>query len=273
MGFRQALTTRSLGFKKEGNRIETETVHASFNPKIHHIEHLLLHEWAVVIEVGLMAQKTVEVVLLRHLVPFPVRRLEMAEQHWSICVALGVIAPDIHIPLRTTFWSPTGTLKPRMERAGVIQHQVHHHLDALRVGSNQDPMKGRQITQLGVDGLEVGDVVTTVLQWRWINRGEPNRFHTQPTEIGQAIGQALQVTDPITIAIGIAAHDQLVDDGTVPPRLLLSHHAGTIPTCTNPDRPRRHPLFRNPSIRTASMALDPTASDGQLLPQRGLSSC
>lgn len=45
MGFRQALTTRSLGFKKKGNRIETETVYASLNPKIHHIEHLLLHEW------------------------------------------------------------------------------------------------------------------------------------------------------------------------------------------------------------------------------------
>ena len=33
MGFRQALTTRSLGFKKKGNRIETETVYASLNPK------------------------------------------------------------------------------------------------------------------------------------------------------------------------------------------------------------------------------------------------
>ncbi len=104
-----------------------------------------------------------------------------------------------------------------------------------------------------MDGFEVGDVVATVLQRRWINRGEPDRFHTQPTEIGQAISQALQVADPITIAIGIAAHDQLIDDGAVPPRLLLSHHAGTIPSRTNPDRPRRHPLFRDPPIRTASM--------------------
>ena len=81
-----------------------------------------------------MAQEAVEVVLLSDLIPFPVRRLEMPKQHRRLGVALGIVTPHIHIPLRAALGCPSRPLKPGVKTAGVIEHQVKDHLDPVLVG-------------------------------------------------------------------------------------------------------------------------------------------
>ena len=111
-----------------------------------------------------MAEEAMQVVLLRHGIPFPVGGLEMTEQHRGIAVALGIVTPDVDIPLRASLRGPARPLKPRVQIAGVVQDQVKDHPHALPVGSGQKAMKGRQIAQIGMDPFEVRDVISAVTQ-------------------------------------------------------------------------------------------------------------
>ena len=80
-----------------------------------------------------MAKETVEEVLTCHLIPFPVRRLEMAEEHWGVGITMRVITPHVDLALRAALGGPSSALKPGMKGAGVIHHQIHHHLQPLRM--------------------------------------------------------------------------------------------------------------------------------------------
>ena len=111
-----------------------------------------------------MAEKPVKEILAGHLIPFPVRRLEMAKEHRGIRVAMRVITPHVDLSFRAALGCPSSALKPGMEGAGVIHHQIHHHLEALRVSSSEKTMKRCQISQIRMNRLEVGDVVAAVIE-------------------------------------------------------------------------------------------------------------
>ena len=51
-----------------------------------------------------------------------------------------------------------------MQRAGVIEHQVEDHPDPLGMGCGETAMESGEISEVGVNLLEIGDVVTAVLQ-------------------------------------------------------------------------------------------------------------
>ena len=159
-----------------------------------------------------MTQKTVQVVLLGNRVPLPVGSLEVPEQNRCLCIALGVVAPDVHIPLRTALGRPAGPLEPGMQVTGVVQHQVQNHAHALAVGRREEPVEGGEIPQIRMDSGEIRDVVAPIPQGGGIDRGQPEGIDPQPTQIGQPRRKPLEITGAIAIPIGIAANDQLIDD-------------------------------------------------------------
>ena len=73
----------------------------------------------VVVEVGLVMQETMQVVLLRNRIPGPVGVLKVAEEDRCFAVAVGVVSPDVVIPLRAPPFGEASPLKPRMELTGV----------------------------------------------------------------------------------------------------------------------------------------------------------
>ncbi|AHF62934.1 hypothetical protein Syncc8109_0545 [Synechococcus sp. WH 8109] len=109
-----------------------------------------------------MAQEAVQVVLLGHRIPLPVRGLEVPEQNRCLGIALGVVTPDVHIPFRTALGSPAGPLEPGVQVTGVIEDQVQNHAHSLAMGRRQEPMKGGEIAQIWVDPGEIGDVITPI---------------------------------------------------------------------------------------------------------------
>ena len=145
MGFRQTLAAGSLGFEQKGNGIESEAVHTFVEPEVDHPKHGLLDRRVGVVEIGLMSQKAMQVVALRHGIPLPVGGLEMAEQHGSIAVRRRVIAPDIKIPFRGAIGGPAGSLKPGMQVAGVVQHQIQDDLHPLVMGRSQEAVERSKI--------------------------------------------------------------------------------------------------------------------------------
>ena len=79
---------------------------------------------------------------------------------------------------------------------------------------------------------------------------QPERLDPKPAQIGQAGGQALEVTDAIAIAIGIAANDELIDDGSGPPRKGWFHPSETAAPLLDPSGQNVSPLsFSNHQLQ------------------------
>ena len=164
VGLRQPFTAGALLLEQERHRIEAESIDPFCQPKVDHVQHRLLHGGVVVIQVGLVVQKAMQVVLAGHLIPLPVRLLEVAEQHWRLGIAVVVVAPDVEIAFGAALSRPAGPLEPRMQDARVVEHQVENHPDPMGMGLLQQHHQVIQIAQVGVNGGEIGDVVAAVLE-------------------------------------------------------------------------------------------------------------
>jgi hypothetical protein len=70
---------------------------------------------------------------------------------------------------------------------------------------------------LRVDGLVVGDVVAEVHLGRRIHRRNPDGVDAEVLEIGQALGDAVQVADAIAVRVLEGAGIDLIEDGVLPP--------------------------------------------------------
>ena len=212
MGLRQSLTAGPLLLAEKGNSIESEAVHPTVQPEIDDLQHRLLHPWIGVVEIGLMTQEPVQVVLLCNRIPLPVGRLEMSEEDWRIAVALGIVTPDVDIALRAVLRGPARSLEPWMEIAGVIENQVEDDAHPLAMSRREKAMERCKITQIRMNACEIGDVIPPIPQGRWIDRRQPQGLHSEPAQIGQTSAQAFEIADTVSIAVGVAAHDQLIDD-------------------------------------------------------------
>src|SRR3954471_11858454 len=82
----QILTVRIVSFKKIRHSIKAETIYAHFAPVIEHIEYLLLHGGIIEIKIGLMMVEAMPVILLRLVVPCPVRLLKILEYDTGILI-------------------------------------------------------------------------------------------------------------------------------------------------------------------------------------------
>ena len=82
--------------------------------------------------------------------------------------------------------------------------------------------------QVGLDGAEIGDVVAPVGVGRHRDRAEPDAVDTQPLEMVEVVDDPLDVSRPVTVAVGEGAGVDLIEDGALPPRLGPVVHFGVV---------------------------------------------
>ena len=71
----------------------------------------------------------------------------------------------------------------------------------------------------GLDVAVVGDVVAGVGHRRGVAGVEPDRVDAEVGQVAESVADAVQVADPVAVAVGEAAHVDLVGDGVAPPGL------------------------------------------------------
>src|SRR5699024_6323899 len=95
--------------------------------------------------------------------------------------------------------------------------EVDDDLDAELVGTGHERVEVVEGAEERVDVAVVGDVVATVVLRRDVEGGEPHGVDAERGEVGQALGDAGQVTDTVAVAVGPAARVDLIDHGVAPP--------------------------------------------------------
>src|ERR1700750_2284234 len=128
MSFGQVLAVGAVALKKIGHGVEPEAVNTHFTPMIHYAENFFLYQRIVIIQIGLVREKTMPVILLGHRVPGPVGCLKILENNACIFVLLRIISPDIVFALRRTLWRFACPLKPWVLIGCVINDQFSDHL-------------------------------------------------------------------------------------------------------------------------------------------------
>ena len=163
MGLGEVFAIGSFALDQVWNCVQPESIHSHLQPKPHHIPHLFPHARVVVIQVGLVTEKTVPVVLLRNRVPGPVGKLGVQKYDPGPLIFRVRVTP--HIPVAPgIFPRAAGFLEPRVLVRSVIQHHLNDDPDSALVRSAE---KQLEIVERAVGGMNrpvVGNVVAIIAQ-------------------------------------------------------------------------------------------------------------
>jgi hypothetical protein len=110
-----------------------------------------------------------------------------------------------------------------MVEGGVVHHEVDDdaHPERLRVVHALDEIAGGAV--LGVDPVEVGDVVAVVPVRRRIERLEPDAGDAEAMQVVQAPAQPLEVPDAVAAGVHVLLDVEAVEDGVLVPEVLNGH--------------------------------------------------
>ena len=84
-------------------------------------------------------------------------------------------------------------LEPRVVGRGVVHHEVGDHAHAALVRRLDERAEVVDRPVVGVDGVEVGDVVAAVAQRRRVERQQPEAVDAEPLEVVELLGQPAEV--------------------------------------------------------------------------------
>ena len=130
----KVFAVRALAFDQVRDGVQAEAVDPDLQPEIHRPEHFLHHGRIVEVQVGLMVEKPVPVVRLRHRVPGPVGSFGVEENDARVGVLLIVVAPHVEIAERRSGRGRACPLKPRVLVGGMVDDQLGDHLHAAGMG-------------------------------------------------------------------------------------------------------------------------------------------
>ena len=227
---RNVLTAGAVPLDKVRNRIEPQPIHAHIHPETHGIEHLFHHPWVIKIEIRLMPEEAVPIVLLRNVVPGPVRLFGVGEDDADAVIHLVRVTPHIHFALGRILWRMPRRLEPRVLIRGVIDDKFNHHLHVAGVGCIQKFLKiaDRPITR--VDVCVIRNVIPVITQWRREKRQDPKAGNAKILQIVQLGDEPLEVADTVTIGVCKCAHMQFIDDRVLIPK-RIGGAAGFLHSC------------------------------------------
>ena len=106
----------------------------------------------------------------------------------------------------------------------VVDHQLGDHPDAAFMGRFQKGLEVLEIAVERVNARVVGDVVAVVLQRRRVEGQEPDGRDPQVLQVIELLVQSLEVSVPITEAVGESANVNLVEDGILVPERIVFRH-------------------------------------------------
>jgi len=172
---RQVLTACPLAFVQVRHGIQAQSVHAKPKPEVHHLGHGLANEGVVVVQVGLVRVEAVPVVGAGRPVPGPVGRFEIFEDNACVAIPLGRVAPDVEVALARPGLCLLGTPKPRVFIGCVVEHQLGDDFQPTLVRLTNEGFEVPERAVVGVDPLEVSDVIAAVLERGRVIRQKPDR--------------------------------------------------------------------------------------------------
>ena len=159
----QVLAVRPVALVQVRHRVEPEAVETEVEPEAQRVQHLLLHVRVVVVQVGLVREEAVPVVLAARGVPGPVRRLGVEEDDPRVAPACVVVAPDVPVAVRAGR-VVAALLEPRVIGRGVVHDEVGDHAQPALVRLVDEELEVVDRPVVGMDRIEVGDVVAAVAQ-------------------------------------------------------------------------------------------------------------
>src|SRR5882762_6605281 len=137
-----------------------------------------------------MTKKAVPEIRFGYGIPRPIRCFRVKKYDSGIEVLLVSVTPHIEIALRRTGRCSTCCLEPRMLIGSVVNDEFSHYLESKLMGFRKHVLEVFKRAKLGMDAFIVRDIVTVIFQWRWIEGHQPNRIHSQITNVFQLGSQA-----------------------------------------------------------------------------------
>ena len=217
MALGEVLAVRAVAFEQVRDGVEAKAVDPQVEPEAEDVEHRLLDLGVVVVQVGLMREEAVPVVLAGDRIPGPVGHLGVEEDDPHIRIAVVGVRPDIPVAFRRR---PVraGLLEPGVVARGVVHDEVGDHADAALVRRLDERVEVLDRAVVGMDRVEVGDVVPAVAKRRGIHRQEPDAVDAEPLEVVELVGEAAEVALAVVVAVGEAADVDLVEDRALEPQ-------------------------------------------------------
>ena len=243
-GHHEVVVGQALDLADEGDDVLAEAVHAHIEPEVHDALDLGAHGGVVHVEVGLALGEDVQVPLVEGGLVLPRAALEEAvpvvgrDGH---AVLLGTLPPNVVVVERAVL-AGTARLEPRVLHGGVVDHEVHDHLETALVRAVEHLLENLEVAVLGIDGAVVGDVVAVVRIGRWVERAEPDARHAQAGDVIELLEHTPQVADSVAVAVLEAARPDLVEDRVLVPARAFHDasrmdHWDRIPRPTIDDQP------------------------------------
>jgi hypothetical protein len=125
--------------------------------------------------------------------------------------------------------------------ARVIHDEVGDHADAALVGLLDEEPEVLDDAVVGVDAVEVGDVVPAVTKRRGVEGQQPDAVDAEPLEVVELLRQAAEVARPVVVRVEERPRVDLVEDGRLEPERLalepmLSHGPSLWRRCQTSSR-------------------------------------
>ncbi len=207
--------------REEVDDVHPEAVDTTVDPPAHHGVDGPPHVGVLPVEVGLLAREQVQVVLAARLVELPGRPGEDRLPVRRLRAGGPGLVPGPRrsppVPVALGRARVTGLDEPRVLVGGVVDDQVHHQPDAVRVAPRDERVEVGQRAEERVDVLVVADVVAVVVHRGAVDRRQPEHVDAEPGEVVEVRGDAGEVADAVAVAVGERARVHLVDHGGSPP--------------------------------------------------------
>ena len=215
----QVLAVRPVALVEVRDGVEPEAVEPEVEPEAEHVEHVPLHVRVVVVQIGLVREEAVPEVLAAHRVPRPVRRLGVEEDDARFTPARVVVAPNVEVAVLARRVG-AARLEPRVVGARVVHDQVGDHADAALVRLVDEVAEVVDGPVVGIDLVEVGDVVAAVAERRRIERQQPDAVDAEPLQVVELVGEAAEIAGAVVVPVEERAQVDLVEDGRLEPQRL-----------------------------------------------------
>jgi hypothetical protein len=109
----------------------------------------------------------------------------------------------------------------------VVEDKLDDYPQAAPMRFAEEDLKIAQGAAVGMDIHVMRDVVAVVAERRRVERQEPDSSDAEILNIVELLGQACEVTDPITVTVVKRAYVKLVDDRVlVPERVARPRRVG-----------------------------------------------
>jgi len=181
----QVFAIGALTLEEVGGCIHTNTISALVDPELNHAQHFALHLRVIVVQIGLMREKTVPIKLLAHGIKGPVGFFGIQENDAGFFVALVGIAPDVIVFIFFVLRMvriPRG-LEPRMLVRSMVRDKLYDHLKAAFVCQADKLTKIVHVPILRKNSVVITHIVTVIPQGGRRDWQQPDCIHAKILQV------------------------------------------------------------------------------------------